>query len=71
MKFTARITRDILRSESTTINLDAADEADAERLAMLAATKDGPEITWDDDNVDEVQRVDVLFVEEISDDDEA
>ena len=71
MNFTARVTRDILRSESTTINLEAVDEADAERRAMLAATKDGPEIRWDNDNIDEVQRLDVLFVEEISDDDEA
>jgi hypothetical protein len=71
MKFTARVTRDILRSESATIELEAVDEADAERRAMLAATKDGPEIRWDSDNIDEVQRVDFLSVEEISDGDEA
>jgi hypothetical protein len=71
MKFSARIARDILKAESATIVLEAVDEADATRLAMLAAEEDDPEICWNDDNIDEVQDAEVLWVDEIPDDDAA
>jgi hypothetical protein len=44
MKFSARIARDILKAEPATIVLEAVDEADATRLAMLAAAEDDPKI---------------------------
>jgi hypothetical protein len=68
MKFTAKISRDIRHSESAIVHVEAADEADAERIALEIAEADEG-VDWQDDNIaeDDPQDVEVLWVDALDD----
>ena len=68
MKFTARVTRDIVRSESATLNLRLLTKLMPSGSQCCWPLPTIQKIWWNHDNIDEVRDVEVLSVEESDDD---